>query len=211
MKIFPEVLGTKQRQALRRLGPILSERGFYLAGGTALAMQLGHRRSVDFHWLTSSGISDPLRLAGDLKNAGIPITVEEVDGGTIQGVIEGGRLSLLEYRYPLLKRLSRVPAYTCRLASPADIAAMKLAAVSNRGAKKDFIDIYALIESGHPLAELLAFYSKKYSVTDWGHVLYSLAYFEDADQEGMPSMLWKVDWRTIKRRIQETVRQTASV
>ena len=110
-----------------------------------------------------------------------------------------------------MKRLIRVPEYTCRLASPVDIAAMKLAAVSQRGAKKDFIDVYALIESGHPLAELLALYSKKYSVADWGHVLYSLAYFEDADQERMPAMVWKVEWRTIKRRIQETVREAASM
>lgn len=211
MKIFSEVLTAKQRRILRRFGPLLSKGGFYLAGGTALAMQLGHRKSVDLGWFTNAKISDPLRLANELKREDNQVAIDTIDQGTLHCTIADVRLSFLEYPHPLLKRLIAAREYACRLAAPADIAAMKLAAVSQRGAKKDFIDVYALLESGYPLEELLAFYAKKYSVSDRGHVLYSLAYFEDADQDQMPSMLWKVDWLAIKRKIAEAIRQTASL
>ncbi len=63
MRFHVEVLAPAQRRVLGRLGPVLTARGYYLAGGTALALHLGHRRSVDLDWFTPEPLGDPLGLA----------------------------------------------------------------------------------------------------------------------------------------------------
>jgi hypothetical protein len=147
VKLHREVLGRSQRSLLPRLAPLARRLGFYLAGGTALALQIGHRRSQDFDWFRGDPIDDPLRLAA------------------------------LE-----------------------DIAAMKLAAVAQRGSKKDFVDVFALGRH-FGLGEMLAFYRKKYRVEDVGHVLVALAYFDDADRERTPLLLQRQSWPAIKTTI----------
>jgi len=77
---------------------------------------------------------------------------------------------------------------------------MKLAAVAQRGSKKDFVDIFALGRR-FGLAEMLGFYRAKYGVKDIGHVLVALAYFDDADRERMPTLLRRWNWSTIKSTI----------
>jgi hypothetical protein len=76
---------------------------------------------------------------------------------------------------------------------------MKLAAIAQRGAKKDFVDLYALHQQGISLREMLAWYQKKFDVQDIAHLLYSLSYFNDADRERMPRLLRAVSWKTIKK------------
>ena len=70
VRLHREALGRAQRSLLPRLAPLARQHGFYLAGGTALALQLGHRRSVDFDWFREDPIDDPLRLAADVRLAG---------------------------------------------------------------------------------------------------------------------------------------------
>lgn len=209
MNFHPEALGKAQHRVLRKLGPLVTGWGFYLTGGTALALQLGHRRSVDLDWFTPGRLEDPLRLAEELRAAAVAFRTEQVASGTLHGVVAGVRISLLEYRYSLLKPLVPLPAFVCRLAARADLAAMKLAAVAARGAKRDFVDIYALGRSGLSLRRMLAWYQRKYSVTDIAHVLYSLCYFEDADKERMPQLLWDTDWQAIKSQLSEWLQQVA--
>ena len=84
---------------------------------------------------------------------------------------------------------------------------MKLSAIAQRGSRKDFVDTYALGIEYRPLREMIGLYRRKYSVEDMVHVLYSLAYFDDAEQERMPKMVWKTDWRVIKETIQGWLRE----
>jgi len=100
MNLHVEILADRQRGALRLLGPSTADHNFYLAGGTAVALHLGHRRSVDLDWFVESRIHDPLRLAGDLQNADIPFKVGQVARGTLYGTVHGVRVSFLEFRYP---------------------------------------------------------------------------------------------------------------
>ena len=201
VNFHPQVLKALQYKVLRQLGSVMTAQQFYLGGGTAVAIHLGHRRSVDFDWFTSTPIADPLRLAQDIRDQGIAFITSAIERGTLHGSIAGVRVSFLEYRYPLLQPLVVWPLFVCMLASPADLACMKLSALAQRGAKKDFIDIYALGITSGSLADMLGWYQHKYGVTDFAHVLYSLAYFDDADRERMPRMLWQSNWRTIKKTI----------
>jgi hypothetical protein len=198
VNVHREALGRSQRILLPRLAPLARQHGFYLAGGTALALQFGHRRSVDFDWFREDRIDDPLRLAADLRAANLRFETDRVEKGTLHGRASGVRVSFLEYGYPLLRPLRE--AEGLRLAALEDIAAMKLAAVAQRGSKKDFVDVFALGRH-FGLADMLAFYRKKYGVADVGHVLVALAYFDDADRERTPMLLRRQSWPNVKATI----------
>ena len=188
---------------LQKLAPHAQRQGFHLAGGTGLALQLGHRRSVDFDWFREQPIEDPLRLAADLQTPALRLEVDRVEKGTLHCRASGVRVSFLEYRYPLLEAAPS-SSRDLRLAALEDIAAMKLAAVAQRGSKKDFVDIFALGRR-FGLAEMLGFYRAKYAVKDVGHVLIALAYFDDADRERMPTLLRRWNWSTMKSTIRRWV------
>ena len=168
-----------------------------------MALHLGHRRSVDLDWFTTDRLGDPLLLAQELRHEGISFVTGQTAPGTLYGTLAGVRVSLLEYRYRLLKPAMPWRAGRCRVASRADLAAMKLAAVAQRGGKKDFVDVYALARTGTSLRRALNAYQIKYAISDVAHVVYSLAYFDEADRERMPRMLWDVDWRTVKESIRK--------
>jgi len=206
MSFHGEILTPRQQGALQLLGPRAAERDFYLAGGTAIALYLGHRRSEDFDWFITDRLADPLRLAGEIREEGIPFETGQVARGTLYGTVDGVRVSFLEFRYPLLDPLVPWTEYGCRLAGLRDLACMKLAAITQRGSRKDFVDLYALGEAGQTLPEMLAWYREKFSIEDIGHVLYALAYFDDAEAERMPEMIWNTSWNRMKQTIEGWVR-----
>src|SRR4030067_2479125 len=168
MKFYPEVLPEEQLSVLRQAAPALARMGFYLVDGTALAIHLGHRRSVDLDWFTGEYLVDPLNLAQRLRDADLAFVTEQTPPGTLHGNIRGVRMSLFEYRYPLLGDLVEWEETGARLASLDDLACMKLSAIVHRGSRKDFYDIYALCRSHHPLVELLELYRQKFAIDDIG-------------------------------------------
>lgn len=208
MRLHEGVLNRTQRAQLRRLSPLASERGFYLAGGTGLALRLGHRRSVDFDWFTAEALPDPLRFAADLRDAGLLLVVQSSEKGTLHARVGGVRVSFLEYRYRLLRPLLAARRSTLLLASLEDIACMKLAAIAQRGAKKDFIDLYALAQR-LPLSEMVSLYQEKYDTRDVGHLLHALSFFDDADRELTPRLLRRWSWSTVKDAMRGWVRELA--
>lgn len=209
LSFHPEVLTRTQRGVLQHTGPLLNGRGFRLAGGTALALLLGHRRSVDFDWFIETTMPDSLILARELTDAGVAWETDEVARGTLHGRVEEVRVSLLEYRYPLLAPPVAWPEYGCSVLSLDDIACMKLSAITQRGSRKDFVDLFALGTRHRPLTELIELYRRKFDIQDVGHVLFALAYFDDAEAEPMPQMLWEPSWEDMKARIRGWVRRAA--
>jgi len=204
MTFYPEVMPATQQTMLRRLAAVASDRGLYLAGGTALAIQIGHRRSIDLDWFSPSAI-DPMDLAADLRRGGLPIEVTDMEEGTLHGMAGGVKLSFLEYRYPDLVPPIDWADYGVRLAALEDLACMKLSAIGGRGSKKDFIDLFALGREGFTFEQMLMFYRQKYDVSDLGHTLFALTYFDDAEQDETPAMLWQVDWDEVKTAIERWV------
>ena len=179
---------------------------FYLAGGTAVALHLGHRRSIDFDWFSARALLDPASLAARLRERGVQMTVRALDRGTLHAGIEDVAVSFLEYLYPLLEPPVPWPEMGCTVASLAHLACMKLSAVASRGSRKDFVDVFALGHSGFPLERMLELYTTKYSVPDIAHVLTSLSYFDDAERETMPDMIWPLDWPDVRATIERWVR-----
>jgi hypothetical protein len=210
MKAHVAAVTAKQLRALDQLGPVLSPQGFYLVGGTALALQLGHRKSVDLDWFVAQGLDAPLMLAESLRAQGVALEVASIDAGTLHGTVANVRVSFLRYGYPLLDPLVQWEEHHCVLASVRDIACMKLAAIGQRGAKKDFIDMYALLTSSSTtLPRLFEDTRRKYRLKDVGHMLHALTYFVDADAEPMPKMIWRATWPEVKSVIKNAVQEFA--
>lgn len=210
MSFHPEILTGQQQEVLQILGPMVTAEGFYLAGGTAVALLLGHRQSDDFDWFLEGDIADPLGLVRNIQDAGVPFRTGQIARGTLYGIVHEVRVSFIEFRYRLLDSLVPWPEPGCRLAGFKDLACMKLSAIAQRGARKDFIDLYALLRKGFSLADMLGWYQEKFKVQELGHVLYSLVYFADAEAEPMPRMIWNADWQKVKQTVQEAARQVGS-
>ncbi len=202
-----ETLTPALRAALERLGPFASSHGFYLAGGTALALQLGHRRSEDADWFTRDGIADPVVLAAEIVAQASDFTITSTAADTLHGSLGAARVTWLGYPYPLLQPVVHDHGLDLDLASLDDIAAMKLSAAAQRGARKDFVDLHALCRLHKPMAALLGCYRAKYQVRDIGHVLVGLTYFDDADAEPPLKGLRATDWKVVKSDLTRWARQ----
>lgn len=195
-----------QLHAIKKVGGVVNLRNFYLAGGTALSIYYGHRRSVDLDWFTPAPLVDPMQFAQLLRDEGVSFVTDSTERGTLYGTLDNIRLSFLEYRYALLQPLCFWEEGPCYLASLDDLACMKLAAVAQRGSRKDFIDVFVLVQKHKSLAELLALYQKKYQTENIVSILMGLVYFDDAEDEPDPQ-LWSVEWGEVKRQIAGWVRK----
>ena len=193
-----EILNDIQRDVLGMLAPVAHRERFHLAGGTALALHLGHRRSEDFDWFGSVFPEDALTLADRVRHDVPTFVTTAFDTGTLHGELLGVRISFLAYRYPSLKEPIYHPELGCAVASLDDIACMKLSAIAQRGAKRDFVDVYALLRSVASLDEMIEAYKRKFSISDAGSVLMGLSYFDDAENEPMPVTRTAVTWEEMK-------------
>lgn len=205
----PQVMTAAQRAVLARLGPIADREDCYLAGGTALALHYGHRRSVDLDWFTRGSIEDPLALAARIRDAGVRLEVGQVSRGTLHGTVNRVRVSFIEFRYPLLARTTLRAEAGCAVAAVRDIACMKLAAIAQRGSRKDFVDFWALLAHHRRLPAMLEDYRKKFAVRDVSSVLYGLGYFDEAEAEPLPTMLVPVGWPQIRTAVAAALKQAA--
>jgi hypothetical protein len=209
MKPYLSTISAPQTRAIGQLGPFARERGIYLAGGTAVALHLGHRQSVDLDWFGQDIIDDPLKLAHEIQARGISFNTVSADVGTLHGIVDSVQVSLLNYPYTPLEPIIECDSLSCDLAAILDLATMKLAAVEHRGSKKDFIDVYAIAAEQVPLLTMIAAYQRRYCVSDTGRLLCSLTYFDDAEADPMPAMRWSVAWEEVKAAIREWVKALA--
>ena len=188
------IKGAKDILAVLGKSGILNEA--YLAGGTALALQLGHRISVDFDFFSPEKF-EPKIFADQLSELG-DFQETQASEGTVLGIFEGIRFSLFVYPHRLLQPVQKY--LEVNIASIEDIATMKIEAIAGRGIKRDFIDLYHICKSGHRMSRLLSLYKDKYKASDskFIHIQKSLIYFDDAEIDVTPKMLIKTDWEEIK-------------
>ena len=203
----PKVLPGEAWAVVKLLGRTDLLEGWILAGGTALALQLGHRISVDLDFFRHGDL-EILPLRESLSGLG-KFEVVAMDQGTLHCRLDGIRLTFQRAEVPFL--FEPVSYRGLHLADVRDIAAMKVIAVAGRGARKDFIDLYAYLEAGASFPDLMAVVQQRYRDTEFNvmHLLRSLVYFDDAETEPMPKMLSKVDWPEIKKRLEREARDWA--
>jgi hypothetical protein len=171
-----------------------------LVGGTALALQIGHRKSVDLD-LFGTITADEFEISEQLNNIGKVSVLKNTKNIGIY-LINGIKTDIVNYHYKWLD--DPITDGTIILAGLKDIAAMKLAAITGRGTKKDFIDLYFLLKV-FSLDRILDFYSQKFNDGSLFLVLKSLLYFDDADTDQDPVMLIDEPWLTMKDSIKTTV------
>ena len=177
----------------------------YLAGGTALALQLGHRISYDLDFFTQEEFDEQALLPEIEKISNFQL--ERLAWRTILGKFKDVKFSIFYYKYPLLysaKKFGMINITDIR-----DIAAMKIAAIASRGTKRDFVDLYFICRETMSLLDVIRVYDEKYrnlAATEI-HIMKSLIYFEDAEPDEMPEMLKKASWEDIKKYFEGEIKK----
>ncbi len=176
---------------------------FYLSGGTGLSLQLGHRESEDLDFFSQDSFI-PQNIEKQLTQFG-KLSQTEVAEDTLNTFLGAVKLQFLGYPYSVLKPF--VEWNGIKISSVLDIACTKLQTISMRGSKKDFVDLYFILEQ-YTLEDLFLATQKKYSESDYSqtHILKSLVYFEDAEEQPMPRMIKPAHWNEIKEKITKTVK-----
>ena len=168
-----------------------------LVGGTALALQYGHRQSIDFDFF---GVfpEDKEELLEMMSRVGNMIVTNRTKM-IVQAVINQVKVDFVDYsRYPWIDEPVQGDGFV--LASDKDIAAMKVNAIIGRGTRKDFIDLFVLLQH-YSLTEIMAFYKQKYPEFSEYRALLSMTYFEDAEMQDMPKMFIDTSWEEMKKAI----------
>ena len=170
--------------------------GWVLAGGTGLAFRLGHRISEDLDFFRTDEM-DVGALHQALDARGDYETLQEAEH-TLTVLIRKTKLSFFLVRDSFLFETTSHRFFS--VADPRDIALMKLAAISGRGSRKDFIDLRLILAEPPTLRDYFAMLPDKYGISrvNTYHILKSLTYFDDAESEPMPTMLVPVDWDACK-------------
>jgi len=205
--LFLNTIEPKTLALLKRLQALPELEETRLVGGTALALQLGHRISVDLDifgkWNYSEDMLGKFSAVGQAeKESGTP------DGKMAFFYIDGVKVDCVAYdMYDWLE--PPVEEDGIRLAGIKDIAAMKVNAITNRGTRKDFVDMARLLEN-YSLVDIFAWYRKKYPAANPALAMRSMSYFVDAETMPMPKMLIPFDWEEAKDRIRAAVRKFAT-
>jgi hypothetical protein len=194
--LYTSAVDSGTLELLKKLMTLKAFENSRLVGGTALALQLGHRKSIDLDLFGSIDFEQ-----FDIKNqfaflhSVVPIRRTT---NILVYILDDIKVDLVNYSYSWID-----PALVeneIRLASLKDIAAMKLNAITGRGTKKDFVDLSFLLEHFN-LQEMLNFFKAKYFDGTEFLVLKSLLYFDDAEKDKMPEMIIKRSWESVKSTI----------
>lgn len=167
-----------------------------------MALQLGHRQSIDLDFFISTFPKAATLLQS--LSAFCPQVLSE-SAGTLDLGIDSVKVSFLEYKYPLLEPL--IPYGESKMASVLDIACMKISAVSSRGSKKDFVDLWFILKK-YSLADILHSFEEKYKDVKYNklHIIKSLLYFTDAEADPEPDYLAAIDWSEVKNTFEKQVK-----
>ncbi len=199
MKAHLYVLNKRQLFLLKNL-EFLKRYGFYLAGDTALALQIGHRTSIDFDFYTQKKF-DARKLREEFDKRFKKVQEIYIAEDTLVLNVNDIGVSFFRYPYKLIRPLKEIEGV--KLASLEDIAAMKIISIAQRGKRRDFIDIYFLIKI-FGLKEIFEFVKEKYPMFNFYVGLQGLVYFRDADndiEKNRFKLFEEVRWNEIKKFI----------
>ena len=210
-QLFLHLLPPATRRAflLAQRISFLNTSGWYLAGGTALALQTGHRQSVDLDFFTPRTRIPNLAVERALL-ATKKWEATYRESGTLYGKLAGAKMSFISYPF-FIPSKQRMQCGAVRILFPHDIAAMKIIAISQRGRKRDFVDLYWYCRNREPLFDIILQSLSQYPGQEHNinHIIKSLTYFADAEHDPMPKCFFKVSWPEIKRFLSREATETA--
>ena len=196
--VYPATL-----ELLKSLMKVPALEGYNLAGGTALALQIGHRISVDLDFFGNVDF-EPIDILDSIRDISEVNIINQSRAILILNT-GGIKTDFVRYRYPLLSPIVEIEGI--RLLSTLDIGAMKLAAITNRGRKRDFFDLYFLLQT-YTLRDLMDAYNAKYADGSEFLVNKSLVYFDDAEEDDLPEVFdTAVTWSLVKETVAQEVKQ----
>ena len=204
MRIFTESVSPVLLNTLKSLSDMESLSCFSLGGGTSLALQFGHRRSMDID-LFSQYTFDSLSIQNEINVHFEGYQLLNRTSGSLCLAIGGVKVDILFHGYTLIEKPKRIIKFPC--VSIPDMAAMKVNAVTNRGSKKDFSDLLLLHERGISLKKSLEYFCQKYGEAGRLLAIRSLNWFEDAEEEPDPLYLNGWIWQEVRNRISSLSRE----
>ncbi|RME89001.1 MAG: hypothetical protein D6770_05620 [Anaerolineae bacterium] len=201
--MFESALSRETQSNLAAIGQTPLAAAFYLAGGTAVALHLGHRFSFDLDFFSEKHFNVDEVLT-TLKSLG-EVKTFQATADTFNGELNGVRISFFLYPYPVLDAFSLFSGV--QIATLRDLAAMKVDAITRRGTKRDFIDLYFICRRSFSLQEAMEYYFMKFRAFNISeiHVYKSLVYFADAEDDTHPQMIQPVRWDDVKAFFQQEV------
>ncbi len=202
-----DILTPEQKSALALLKQHPEISGFYLAGGTALALLIGHRYSEDFDMFSAKEFDADILLDA-LQKLGSCLNIRK-NPGMLHLSFNSILCSFIGYKYQLLD-VPTVSPWGFGIATIRDIGAMMILAIGGRGRRRDFIDLHFICRA-LPLEKLWRDFEVKYANTGYDpyHFLRALSYFKDAEADPMPRMLVPADWNNIKKFFEQEIKKLA--
>ncbi len=192
---------------LKRLKNIFSKHKAVLAGGTALAFHMGHRTSYDLDFFTQEDFRNE-SIISDIRRKGLPFSVISEGKGYLIMEVKGIKCSLFKYDYHFLER--PIIYEGIRIAGIFDIASMKIVAISQRGTKRDFVDLYVILQE-LPFHKIAGHTMRRFGKERINpvHIGKSLVYFTDADSDPEPAYAKGrvVNWDEVKKFFRSHARQ----
>lgn len=198
--MYWNVIDENRKNILKKVTDNISLNKYYMAGGTALALQNGARESFDFDFFVQEKFDTKI-LSNELEKLG-NLKISYISNDTLHCILDDVQLTFMCFPNLLIKELVKIAE--CKnlyLASVIDIATMKLVAISQRGTKKDFFDLYNVCQKyNYSLKTFFSLLEVKYSKEklNYFHILKSIVYFEDADDEILPKTYIDYNWEDIK-------------
>lgn len=198
--MFEQGISKEARKHLALLKVVPLPVKFYLAGGTACALHLGHRLSYDLDFFSDKSF-DTKKVLNALKPHGKFALTQEAEN-TLGGEWNGVRVSFFAYTYPRLDRFSEFEGV--EVAGLRDLGCMKLSAIMSRGTKRDFVDLFFILRE-ITLNELVESFKRKYAGVGYSlsHLCKSISYFDDAEDDEMPKMITDIAWPEMKQFLEE--------
>ncbi len=203
--LYTETVAPHTLELLKELMADDQLSAFFLVGGTALSLWIGHRISIDFD-LFSLQSFDANMLSANLESSN-GLQLRYLDKNTIKGSINNIQVDLITHAYPLVADVSAYDGI--QIASLEDIAAMKLNAVIGNGTRlKDFVDV-AFLSTRLSLSQMTNAYERKYNTRNPFIALKALAYHDEINfDEPVRFISGLYSWKLIQRRLQQMIQST---
>ena len=210
--MYSEAISDSVWNLLHRLNSIAQMKSCYLGGGTALALQLGHRISEDLDFFVVEEF-DHLSFETAIQSKSLNTLVLNHSFGHTELIIQSVKVDLIRERIPLKFPPKPIDSRmeNLRMADPRDIGRMKILSIGSRGSKKDFVDLYCLTRKVIPLGSLLTLATEEDHGVRYSKLLFlkGLVDFEEADRDADLTLIWDIAWEEVKQGLTDEVRQIA--